>query len=99
MLQFFFGTVAGWIGTTVMLVAAAVAVGWFFPRFRLHAAGAAAVAWAAVSIYAKGSRDRARLEKERRDEAVRRAQAKYDEIAARPDTDDDVARRLRDGTF
>lgn len=88
--------VFGWgvVGTLLLL-----AVGWLFPSIRLHIVGAIVVLWSAGTLYLKGVRDAKRDEALRREEAVARAKEKYDEIDRRRTDDDDVSRRLSDGTF
>lgn len=94
-----FSSLAGWLGITGIIVVGCLAVAWFFPPFRRIALIVAGVALSVATIYAKGNRDRAALERRRKEEAVRRAREKYDEIDKRPDTDDDVTRRLRNNGF
>ena len=99
MWEFIFSSLWGWIGTAGVIVAICVAVGYFIPQFRLYALAVAGVAVTMASTYAKGSRDRAALEKKRRDEAVAEVQGRYDEIERRKDTPADLEKRLKDGTF
>lgn len=89
----------GWLGLGGGVVAAGLAVAWFFPPFRNIALTVAAGALAAGGIYAKGNRDRAALEKKRRDDAVEKARTDYAKIDARPDDPDAVDKRLRNGDF
>jgi len=89
----------GWLGLGGGIVAAALAVAWFLPPFRKLALMVAGAAAGAAFIYAKGNRDRAQLEKERRDQAVEKARTDYAKIDARPDDADTVDKRLRDGSF
>lgn len=89
----------GWLGLGGGVVAAALAVAWFVPPFRNIALAIAAAALAASGIYAKGNRDRAELERKRRDEAVDKARIDYAEIDSRADGPDAVDKRLRDGDF
>lgn len=89
----------GWLGLGGGVVAAALAVAWFFPPFRNIALSVAAGALAASGIYAKGNRDRAELERKRRDAAVDKARSDYAEIDSRADGPDAVDKRLRNGDF
>lgn len=99
MTDWLFSHIWGWVGVTTIVVAACVAVGWFFPQLRTAAAALAAAAISATAIYGKGRRDRAAEEKRKKEEAVRRVEEKYDEIDKRPDTPSDVEKRLDRGTF
>ena len=97
--QHILSSLAGWIGIGGSVVIICGAVAYFFPPFRRAAIAVAITTIAAVGLYAKGDRDRAAKERARRDKAVKKVQEKYDEIDKRIDTDDDVARRMRDGSF
>lgn len=97
--QYVFSTLWGWLGVAGVTVIICGAIAWFIPPLRRIALEVAGVVVAAATIYAKGSRDRANLEKRRKEEAVRKAREAYDEIDKRPDTPDTVSKRLRDGTF
>ena len=99
MMHFIFDTVWGWVGTAGIVVIICLVVGYFIPQVRLYALAVIGVVVSAASIYAKGTRDRATLEKSRRDAAVKKAQDDYAKIDARHDTPADVAKRLRDGSF
>lgn len=89
----------GWLGLGGLSVAGLLAIAWFVPPLRNAAVAAAGVIMAAAAVYAKGNRDRAKLEQKRKDEAVRKVREKYDAIENRKDTPDDVDKRLRDGGF
>lgn len=89
----------GWLSITSIIVIVAGLVFWFIPSQRWPALVTGLAAIFTGIIYAKGQRDRAALEKKRRDEAVRRNQAAYDAINKRPDTPADVDKRLNNGTF
>lgn len=95
-IQHFLSSVAGWLGLTGIVVVVMFAVAWFIPPLRPYAIAAAGTMIAFATIYTKGSRDRAALEKRRKDEAVKRAQADYAAIDKRPD---EAEKRLKDGTF
>ncbi len=99
MLDFLWHSAAAQLGLAGLVVAGALAVAWFVPPFRRLALMIAGIAFSAATIYAKGAKDRANLENRRKEEAVRRAQEGFSKIDARPDTPDDAARRLRDGSF
>lgn len=99
MMEFIFGTVWGWIGTAGIAVLICAAVGYFLPQTRLTMLAIAGVFISAASIYTKGSRDRARLEGRRKEEAVAKARKEYADIDARADTPNDVVKRMRDGGF
>jgi len=94
-----FSSLWGWLSLTSIIVIIAGLVFWFVPSQRWPALVTGLAAIFTGFVYAKGQRDRAALEKRRRDEAVRRNQAEYDRINKRPDTPADVEKRLRDGTF
>lgn len=93
--HFLFETAAGWISTTVLIVAGCAALGYFFPPLRRIAFEVAAVAVAATAIYTKGNRDRAATEQRRRDEAVSNLEKHYEEIERRSDSKSDLVKRLR----
>lgn len=97
--QALFSSLAGWLGVAGIVVVICGVIAWFVPPLRTAALAVAGVALSVATIYAKGSRDRAALEQRRKDEAVKKLKEKYNEIDKRPDTPDDVARRLRDGSF
>lgn len=99
MWEFIFGSLWGWIGTAGVIVAVCFAVAWLIPQSRPYAIAIAVVAVSLATAYTKGNRDRSRLEARRKEEAVQKAQKDYAEIDARPDTSDDVVKRLRDGSF
>lgn len=99
MSDFIFSHLWGWVGAAGIVVIGCVAMAIIFPRFRGMALAVGAAAVGAASIYAKGQRDRAALEQRRKDEAVAKAKAKYDEIDKRQDTSADVVNRLRKGEF
>lgn len=99
MLDFIFNNIYGWIGLAGIIVVTCVALGIIFPSLRGAAVAVATVAVAAAGIYAKGQRDRAALEKKRRDAAVDEVQKKYTKIDKRKDTEDDLDKKLRRGDF
>lgn len=99
MLDWLFSSLTGWLGIAGMIAVGCFAVAWFIPPLRNAAMAVAGVVLSAAAIYAKGNRDRAKLEQRRKDEAVRKARAEYDRIERRPDTPADVEKRLKDGTF
>ena len=99
MLHFIFDTVFGWVGVAGLVVIACIVVGYFIPGLRLIALEVAGGVLAAASIYAKGSHDRAVLENQRKEEAVKRAREAYAKIEARPDTPGTVSKRLGSGTL
>lgn len=98
-MDFLFSSVWGWIGAAGAIVIACVAVGYFFPQFRVWALAIGGGAIYAASVYTKGSRDQAARDKKRSDEAAKKVQADYARIDSRNDTPADVAKRLRDGQF
>lgn len=95
----FFSSMLGWLGVTGVVVLICGVVAWFVPPLRAPALAIAGVMISLATIYSKGNRDRAALEARRKEEAVRKAKVEYDAIDKRPDTPDDVSRRLRDGSF
>jgi hypothetical protein len=99
MWDFIFGTLWGWWGVAGLTVIGCIVVGYFIPSVRMWAIGVAGVVLSGAAIYTKGNRDRAALEAKRKEEAVAKARKEYDEIDNRPDTPDDVARRLREHGF
>ncbi len=98
-MDFLFNTVWGWLGIAGVIAVGCGLVAWFLPPFRRLAIEVAAVALSAAAIYAKATRDRANLEAKRKEEAVAKARKEYADIEARPDTPNDVSKRLRDGGF
>jgi len=99
MAEWFWHSTVAWIGLSGLIVIACLAVAWFIPPLRRLAIEAAVVVGSAAALYAKGSADRAAEERKKSDAAVKRNQEKFEKIDARPDTDDDVDKRLRDGKF
>lgn len=99
MIEFLLNSLWAWIGTTVLIVAACVAVGYLFPTLRLHAAAVAGLVITATTLFTRGYRAHAKKEKKRQEETAKRVQEKFNEINNRPDTVDDVAKRMRDGSF
>lgn len=99
MFDFLTNTIWGWLGISGTIIAAALAVAWFFPPFRKIALTVAAFAAGVMTIYAKGASDARRAERAKSDAAAKRIGKKYGEIDARTDTDRDVDKRLRDGKF
>jgi hypothetical protein len=99
MWEFIFSTLWGWWGVAGLTVVICVIVGYLVPSLRLHALGVAGVVLTSASLVTKGARDEAAREKRRREAAVKKAQEDYAKIDARPDTPDDVAKRMRDGSF
>ena len=89
----------GWEITAGGIIAACLAVAWFFPPFRKYALLVAAAVGAVLGIYRKGYKDREALEIKRKEEAVQKARADYEKIDNRGTTPDDAAKRLRDGSF
>jgi hypothetical protein len=99
MIDFIWHSVWAQLGIAGVLVVGLLAAAWFSPVFKRWFIGAAGFVLAAATIYAKGAADQARREKEKRDAAVKKAQADYDKIDKRTDTPGDVDKRLRDGSF
>ena len=99
MMDFIFGTLWGWWGVAGIAVLIAIVVGYFVPSLRLAMLGVAGVVISSATIYTKGNRDRAALEKRRQEEAVRNVQSKYDAIDKRPRPPGSTADKLRDGSF
>lgn len=99
MWDFLFNSLWGWLGIGGAVAIGAFAVAWFFPPFRNMALAIGGAALTAAAIYAKGNRDRAKLEQRRKDEAVRKVKEKYDAIDKRQDTPDIVTDRLKRGDF
>lgn len=89
----------GVLGTTTVIVIICGVLAWFIPPLRKPAIWVGSLALAVATVYAKGQRDRARLEAQRKEEAVRRVNQKYDTIEKRPDTPGTVTDRLNKGTF
>lgn len=89
----------GWIGITGVIVIVCALVIWLIPSLRWTAIVTAVGAIFFTAARAMGYRERAEIEKRRKEEAVRRNQAEYDRINKRPDTPTDVEKRLNDGTF
>lgn len=84
---------------TVIIVAACVAVAWFFPMFRRIAIEVAVGVLGAMAIFTRGYMTAKKEEREKDEKMVKKAQEKFDEIDRRPDTGSDVDKRLRDGKF
>jgi hypothetical protein len=88
-----------WLGLGGASIGGLLALAWFFPPLRKYALLAAGVLATLLAAYSKGSRDRAALERKRRDQAVDKARSAYDKIDTRPDDDRTVDERLRRGRF
>lgn len=92
--QTFFSSLWGIIGTTALIVIACGVVAWFVPPLRKLALMVGGVVLAAASIYTKGNRDEARKWKEAEDRAVDKGNN------ARRDAErESAAGRLRDNEF
>ena len=98
-MDFIFNTLWGWWGVAIMVAIGCGIAAWIFPTLRVPLIAVAGVFISAASLVTKGRMDEKKAEAKRREEALKKVQEKYDEIDKRPDTDDDVAKRLRDGTF
>ena len=99
MLDWLWHSIAAQIGLAGLVIAALIAVAVFVPFARRIAIEAIVVVASAGAIYLKGVSDKRRQEKEKKDAAVKKAQDKFHKIDARPDTDADIDKRLRDGNF
>src|SRR5678816_2857255 len=99
MAHFMFETLWGWWGVAGVAVIVCGILAYVFPQFRIIALAIAGVFVSAASIYTKGNRDRAALEKRRQEEAVRNVKKKYDEIDAHPRSPSTTADELRRGEF
>jgi len=99
MIDFLWNTLWGWWGVTGVILVVCGVIAWLIPTLRLTMIEAALAVLAVVASYTKGNRDQANLEQRRKDEAVQKAKEDYAKIDARPDTPDDVAKRLRDNNF
>jgi len=99
MIDFFLHSLWGWIGLGGVIIIICGVVAWFIPGFRLVAIEIAGGILAATAIYAKGAKDAEALEAAKKEAAVKKAQEDYAKIDSRPDTDNDVDKRLRDGSF
>ena len=99
MAEWLWHSTLAWVGMSTLIVIGCLAVAWFIPPLRRLAVEAAVVVGSAALLYAKGSADRASEERKKSDAAVKRNQEQFNKIDARPDTDDDVDKRLRDGSF
>jgi hypothetical protein len=98
-MEWFFDYVYGWSGVVGITIVACIIVGLIFPQFRLYAAAVGAGALAMAGVYAKGQRDRAEIERRRKEQAVAKAQKDYDTIEKRPDKPSDVQKRMKRGDF
>jgi hypothetical protein len=99
MIDFIWHSTYALIGIGGLAVIACAAVAWFFPPFRTWAIEAAVAILGATAIYAKGARDQSKRVNAQTEKAVGKAKADNEKIDARPDTPDDVDKRLRDGSF
>lgn len=99
MMHFIFDTLWGWWGVAGVVVIVCIIVGYFIPSLRLTMLAIAGVFLSAASLVTKGNRDRAALERRRRDEAVAKNRAAYDKIDKRPDNAKTVEDRFRKGDF
>jgi hypothetical protein len=84
MWDFLFSSIWGWMGTAGVVVLICVAVGYFFPGFRVLALEVAGGVLAAAAIYAKGNRDEAGKWNKQIDKDVQKGQK------ARADAERDV---------
>jgi hypothetical protein len=99
MWDFIFSSLWGWIGVAGLIVLVCLAIAWLIPPLRPYAVAVAIVAVSVATAFTKGWNARAARENERKEEAVRKAQKDYAKIDARPDTDRDALKRLRDGSY
>lgn len=99
MWSFIFDQLTGWIGLAGLAVIVLVVVAFIFPQSRIYAAAIGLGILGMASVYARGQRDRARLEQQRRDEAVKKVNTEYDKIEKEERTVDHVKGRLKDGSF
>lgn len=99
MTEWLFHSTAGWLGVTGIIIVICGVVFWFVPFLRRWAVEIALLVIGATAIYLKGVADRSKLEKEKKDAAVKRNQDAFDKIDRRPDTTNDVDKRLRNGSF
>lgn len=99
MFDFFVDYLWGWYGIVGVVIVACIAVGLIFPQFRVYAAAVGAGALAVAGVYAKGQRDRAEIERRRKEQAVAKRQKDDAEIERRPDKPSDVEKRMRRGDF
>ena len=84
----------GYLGLGGVLIAAALAVAWYFPPFRNIALAVAGGVAAVLAVYTKGSKDAAKRKQAEWEKAIKRDVAKGSK--ARADADSDVASgRLR----
>lgn len=99
MMQWFFNSIwAAW-GTSILVVAACVAVWVVFPPVRKWAVIVGAAALALLSAFQHGRNTKAREEKAKRDKAVDKLERHYNEIDNRNTSDRDLTDRLRRGDF
>jgi Flp pilus assembly protein TadB len=99
MAEWLFHSTSGWITVSTLVIVICGVVAWFVPFLRRWAIEIIVLIVGATALYLRGVADRAKREKEMKDAAVKRNQEKFDKIDARPDTDGDVNKRLRDGSF
>lgn len=85
----FITPLVGWLGLGGGVIAAALAVAWFFPPFRKYALAAAGVIAGALTIYARGYADAGRRKQREWDNAIKRDVEKGRK--ARADAERDVA--------
>jgi hypothetical protein len=95
MFDFLFNSIWGWLGIGGSVIAACVAIGWFFPPFRKLAWTIAGATAGVLAIYTKGAADAKRRERERQAAAERKAVERGNK--ARADAERDVRTgRVRD---
>lgn len=99
MMDLIFNSIWTWIGLAGVVVIGCIIVGYLFPSLRVAALAVAGAALTVAGAFAKGYNARARLERKRQDEAVRKVQRKYDDIDKKPYKPSDVERRIRDESF
>lgn len=99
MLEWLWHSTVAWIGIGGAIIAALLAVAWFFPPFRRVALTAAGAVFTGLALYTKGAADQKRRDREKSDAAVRKLDRQYDEIERRPDDEKSVDQRLRRGDF
>ena len=92
--EYVFNSLVGWLGIGGLIIAALIAVAWFFPPLRTVAAAGAAGVAAALAAYGRGYRDATRKQKEldeqRERDAIEAAKR------ARADAERDAASGVRD---
>lgn len=87
------------MSVATLIVIACGAIAWFIPPLRRIAIEVGVFVAGLAVVFTRGYLTAKRERAAKDEKMVKRAQEKFDEIDRRPDTSDDLDKRLRDGKF